>query len=82
MKCQQLLKPIGIGYKIYVSPTANEKLKVRQIRCASKYITGRYFNQHGHHAENYFPGPAQNQNKTMNVCGKGMLCVDEEQDAL
>ena len=32
--------------------------------------------------QNYFPGPPQNQNKTMSVCGKGMLCVDEEQDAL
>ena len=32
--------------------------------------------------QNYFPGPEQNQNKTMSVCGKGMLCVDEERDAL
>ena len=27
---------------MYVSLMVNEKLKVRQIRCASKYITGRY----------------------------------------
>ena len=41
MKCQQSVISIWLRLKIYASPTANEKLKVRQIRCASKYITGR-----------------------------------------
>ena len=38
VKCQQSVISIRLGLKIYVSPTANEKLKVRQIRCVSKYI--------------------------------------------
>ena len=42
VKCQQSVISIRLRLKIYASPTANEKLKTRQIRCVSKYITGRY----------------------------------------